>query len=110
MRNVVKLKDESDQDFHYRFVHPYVEKINPEDDLVDIEVTLEGDRKVYRGSVTTTRFIDGRMKYYLETGENSDGSYFGARKMVIVRRIDDKTVRKTLKDIIEKRNFEEFFE
>lgn len=110
MSNVVKLRNGPNQGFHYKFVHPYLEKINPEEDLVDIEVTLEGIKKVYRGSITTTRFIDGRMEYYQETGENAGGSYFGASNMVIVRKIDDKTIRKTLKDLIEKGTFEEFFE
>ncbi len=99
-------KTKKGKTFNYRVVHPYREKINPQDDFVDIEVEFHG--KKYRGSVTTKRFIDERLNYYKKSGENAGGSYFCAEGMIIVRRIDDKTIRKTLEDLIERGNLPKF--
>jgi|TARA_Y100000310_G_C20396481_1_gene675333 hypothetical protein len=106
--NEGKLEKTTQFDLDYRFVHPYLEDINPEEDFVDVEVTLKGEK--YRGSVTTTKFIEGRMKDYQKTGENESGSYFCAKKMIILKRIDDQTIRKTLKDLVERDDFEEYLE
>ena len=54
------------QEFKFEIVHPYVEKINPKQDLVDIRVRYKG--KEYMCSVTTTEYINTLMESYEKTG------------------------------------------
>ncbi len=93
--------------FRYEIVNPYEEEINKENDFLDVEVEIAG--KKYRGSVTTTEFIDGRLKYYQETGENQEGCYFCAKGMIVLRDLKEETIKRTLQDLIEREDFQDFF-
>lgn len=94
--------------FKYELVYPYKKKINPNKDFVDIKV-IYGGRK-YWGSLTTTKYIDERMKDYRQTRENQEGSYFCAKNMIILKKINDGTIKKTLQDLIKRKDLEEYLE
>ncbi len=96
------------KEIRYRIVHPYRDPINSQQDFIDIEVEFKG--KKYTGSVTTTKFVDERLKYYKGSGENKSGSYFCAKGMLILRRINDITIRRTLVDLVERGDLQEFLD
>jgi len=96
------------QDFSYKIVHPYKEKINSRKDFLDIEVKFKG--RAYRGSITTTLFINEKLGEYAQTEENGDGSYFCARGMLILKDLNSQTIRRTLADLIRRGDLEQFLE
>ena len=98
----------ANEKFDYKIIGPYMEAINTQDDFVDMEVNV-GDKK-YFGSATTTRFIDRKLREYNETGENKNGSYFCAKGAIILRDLEDKTIKKTLQDLIETGDLGEFLD
>ena len=102
-KTVEHLKDKK---FSYRIVHPYTEPINTQTDFVDIEVDFKG--KTYRGSVTTPEFIRGRLSHFYKTGENGSGSYFCAEGMLVLRDLEDRTIKQTLDDLVERGDLEGF--
>lgn len=93
--------------FSYRIVYPYAGKINTRSDFIDVEVKLEGVN--YRGSLTTPTFIEEKLREYLKTGENGEGSYFCAKGMVVLRDLSQRTIKKSLADLIERGDLGEFF-
>ncbi len=94
--------------FRYKVVHPYTEKIGTQNDFIDIEVEL--GTKIYRGSVTTTGFIGKRLEEYEQTGENQEGSYFCAKGMIVLRDLKDRTIKRTIEDLVERGDLQDFFE
>ena len=94
--------------FRYKVVHPYLEKITPQKDFLDIEVEI-GTKK-YRGSITTTEFIDERLNECEQTGENGQGSYFCAKGMIVLKNLDDRTIRRTIEDLLERGDLQDFLE
>jgi len=92
----------------YKIVHPYKEKVNPNKDLIDIEVEFNG--KTYRGSITTTKFIGDRLEKYKRTGENSAGAYFCAKGMIVLKDLEERTIRDALADLIKRGDLQEFLE
>jgi hypothetical protein len=96
------------ENFSYKVIHPYLEEINYQKDFIDIEVDVKG--KKFIGSMTTTKFIDERLKKYRLTNENKKGSYFCAKGMIVVKDLKDKTIKKTLLDLIEREDLQEFFD
>ena len=95
------------QEFKFEIVHPYVEKINPKQDLVDIRVRYKG--KEYMCSVTTTEYINTLMESYEKTRENKEGAYFWIKGgMLVLKEITEATIRTTLEDLVERGDLEEF--
>lgn len=96
----------AEKNLKYKINHPYIEEINPKSDFVDLEIEYGG--KEYSCSVTTTGFIDERLDYCRKSGENRGGIYFWAKGMLILNEIKEDTIEKTLEDLIERGNLEEF--
>jgi len=94
--------------FRYKIVHPYIEEVQPQNDFLDIEI--EVGTKKYRGSVTTTEFIGERLEEYEQTGENKGGSYFCAKGMIILKNLKDRTIRKTIEDLLERGDLQDFLD
>ena len=94
------------EDFNFEIDWPYAQELVPEEDYADIHINIKG--KDYWMSIATIDFINSRMEHYQESGENAGGSYFCGKNMVVVKRIDQDTVRRTLEDFIERGDILEF--
>lgn len=90
--------ESEENDVEYELVHPYSEPINPLNDFVDISVRFRGS--TYSGAITTTRFIEERMRLFGLSGENGNGSYFCAKDMLVLKNLNDETIRATLEDLV----------
>jgi hypothetical protein len=92
----------------YKIVHPYLEKIDSQNDFLDIEVEIGTEK--YRGSITTTKFVEEKLETYKQTGENKDGSYFCAKGMIILKDLKHRTIRRTIEDLIDRNDLKDFLE
>ena len=85
-----------------------LEFINPENDNIDVEITLE-DGRVYSASFFTLKNIQEIMNKYKSTGECINGLYFMASDMIIIEEISEDKLRNTISDIIMSENISAYF-
>ena len=101
-----ELSQEDNLQFRWSFTHPFEQEINPKSDFVDVTMVYNG--KIYTGIVTTLKYIKERMEYYRATGENVSGTYFCSKNLIIVEKITEKKVKKTLVDLLKRGDFNNF--
>jgi hypothetical protein len=71
-----------------------------QNDNLDIEIELSnGDR--YWGTFFTIENVESLFKKNLETGECRNGTYLWAAHMVIVRRLDQETITRTIEGLLQ---------
>ena len=70
------------------------------DDNVDVEITL-ADNRVFSATFFTLENIKNLLLSYKATGECANGLYFWAKDMIIVKELDEDTLRKTINDLID---------
>jgi len=98
-----KYKDYS---FHIEWTD--LKPIDP--DLKAVDVVLETNTgQKYVANFVTLRFLDYMFEKNINTGECVSGTYFAMPGMIIVRRIDDKSLKATIDDLIENLELEEYF-
>lgn len=90
-----------------KIIHPYKERIDTSSDLIDIEVGYKG--KMYRGCVSTPKFVSDRMEDYHRTGENAKGAYFCAKGLVILKDLEKTTISSAVRDLANRGDLETFF-
>lgn len=83
-------------------------KIDPENAAVDVILTTRSG-EVYAANFATLRFIEYMFEKNKRTGECVSGSYFCMPRLVIVERIDEEKIKKTIDDLIKNRDIEEYF-
>ena len=84
-------------------------ELDPESDYVDVRVT-DDEGKVYSGDFVTLDFLKKMFEKNKRTGECARGSYFTIPNMIVVERLDNGVIKKTIDDLIEKGFFEIHFE
>lgn len=76
----------------------------------EIEVRLKTkDNEEYSANFTTSPFINYMFKKNKKTGECASGTYFCMPGMIIVKEINNKMIKKTIDDLIENLEVEEYF-
>lgn len=85
------------------------DKVNPDDDNVDVFVYFADGRK-FVATFFTLANIESMMRKDRVTGECAGGLYFWASDMIVVRRLDRETIERTVADLIKSGEFEKAFE
>lgn len=74
--------------------------INPDNDNVDVEVTLN-DGEVFSATFFTLNNLRSLMEKYSRNGECANGLYIWAADMIIVTRITEEIINASVKDLID---------
>ncbi len=81
---------------------------DPANLAVDISIsTPEGNK--YIANFVTRKFLDYIFEKNRRTGECSSGTYFCMPGMVVLEEITQSSVKKTIEDLIQNREMEEYF-
>ncbi|MBY0456347.1 MAG: hypothetical protein K2V38_03310 [Gemmataceae bacterium] len=83
--------------------------INPHNDNVDVEVTLDHGAK-YAATYFTLQNIHNLMERYTTTGECANGLYFWSSYILIVRELTHEAIMSSVADLIESGDIEYAFE
>lgn len=93
----------------YSFIFERPESsIDPSKQITEVFVKT-ADRKGYSSTFVGREFIDWVFDKNKETGECASGTYFCMNPMVIVDRIDDDSIRRTIDGLVSERTFDDFF-
>ncbi|HIE30012.1 TPA: hypothetical protein EYP66_22335 [Candidatus Poribacteria bacterium] len=79
-----------------------------DNDNVDVQVTFPGGEN-FSAVFFTLRNIKTLMKRYKKTGECSGGLYFWASNMIIVERLNEKTLCETIDNLLAEGEFGRVF-
>lgn len=74
-------------------------RLDPHRDNVDVEVHFEDGRR-YTATFFTLESIRSVMKAYEKSGECAGGLYFFATDMILVRKLTEETIERTVADLI----------
>jgi hypothetical protein len=80
----------------------------PLSDNVDVEVIF-GTGERFSATFFSLENIRALMTRYRETGECASGTYFWAKDMVVVMSVDDATIAKAVRDLIDTDEFRHAF-
>ena len=78
--------------------------VDSDNDNVDVQVTFPNGER-FSAVFFTIRNIETLMKRYKKTGECASGLYFGASDMIIVERLTEKTICKTIDHLLAEDEF-----
>ena len=78
--------------------------LDSDNDNVDVQVTFPNGER-FSAVFFTIRNIEALMKRYKKTGECADGLYFWASDMIIVERLTEKTICKTIDHLLVENEF-----
>lgn len=81
-----------------------LDEVNPNDDNVDIVVTLSDGRR-FSGTFFTLKNVETLMKRWKESGECLNGLYFFTPDCVIVKKLTQEIVEATVRDMIKNEFF-----
>ena len=84
----------------YRGIAP----LDSDNDNVDVQVTFPNGER-FSAVFFTLRNIEALMRRYKKTGECADGLYFWASDMMIVERLTEKTICKTIDHLLAEDEF-----
>lgn len=69
------------------------------DDNVDLEITLDDGRR-FGATLFTLSNLQSLFKKNRATGECADGTYLWAANMILVEKLDQATITRTIADLI----------
>lgn len=73
--------------------------LNVMDDNVDVEITM-GSGEVYSATFFTLGNLKSLMDRYKESGECANGRYVWAADMLVVERLTEETILKSVEDLV----------
>ena len=88
----------------YRGIAP----LDPNNDNVDVQVTFPNGES-FSAVFFTLQNIDTLMKHCKKTGECANGLYFWASDMMIVQKLTEQTICKTIDNLLVKGEFASVF-
>ena len=92
----------------FRINWPYSKPLDPENEAVDVRLTTqEGDE--YSANFITMKLISYLFKKNKRTGEFAGGTYFCMPGMIIVERITDENIKRTIDCLIKDYSLEHYF-
>lgn len=77
-------------------------------DQVDVEVTFENGVR-YSATLFTIAEVQKVMDVHRRSGECGGGKYFWCTDMLLVSRLDAQTIRVSVEELIQKREFQSVF-
>jgi len=82
---------------------------NPDAAMIEVDLTTK-DEQWYVANFTTLQYLDECFEKNKKTGELLAGTYFGMPdNMVIVQRLDEKTIGRTIDDLIKNHEIKSYF-
>lgn len=93
--------------YTFKIFWPNKEPLNPECEMADLIVKTQA--REYTGTLATPSFIMTMFEKNAKTGECAEGSFFCVPRLVIVKRLDRKTIKKTLDFLVDNSEFETYF-
>jgi len=96
------------RDYTYSIDWPYEEKIDEENEAVDVWLEMRDGQRLSANFITR-KCLDSLFKKNEQTGECASGAYFCMPGMVIVNRLNEDTIRATIDDLIVGLTVEEYF-
>ena len=94
--------------YQFRLNLPGEEPYDPENEAVDVRL-LTQDGLEYESNFVARKFLDTMFEKDKRTGECAQGTYFAMPNMIIVNRVDESTVRKTIDAMIENLEIDIYF-
>ena len=102
------LEDEVLKGYDFKLVWDGAEPYNPENAAIDVRLrTTEG--REYTANIVTPKFIEGMFEKNKKTGECATGAYFAMPDMIIVNKINNDNVRRTIEDMIVNKEINKYF-
>lgn len=78
-------------------------EINPQDDNVDVEITLD-DGGIYSATFFTLKNLKAIIDSHKISGESAGGAYIWAVDMIVVEELTEEVIFKSIEDLIQKGN------
>ena len=85
-------------------IYSGITPLDPDNDNVDVQVTFPNGES-FSAVFFTLQNIDTLMKQYKKTGECANGSYFWASNMIIVQKLTEETICKTVDNLLSEEEF-----
>ena len=85
-------------------IYSGIAPLDSDNDNVDVQVTFPNGER-FSAVFFTLRNIEALMRRYKKTGECADGLYFWASDMMIVERLTEKTICKTIDHLLAEDEF-----
>ena len=89
-------------------IYSGITPLDPDNDNVDVQVTFPNGES-FSAVFFTLQNIDTLMKQYKKTGECANGSYFWASNMIIVQKLTEETICKTVDNLLSEEEFASVF-
>lgn len=83
-------------------------RLDPHRDNVDVVVRFEDGRR-YTATFFTLENVRSLMKSYEQSGECASGLYFFASDMILIKKLNEESIRRSVADLIEKGELEDAF-
>jgi len=93
--------------YSFKIFYPSEEPLNKKNEAVDLIVYK--DNKEYTGSIMTLDYLNYIFDKNKKSGEFRKGIYFPLDRWIIIKDLNKKTIRKALDDLIERKEFNDFF-
>ena len=89
-------------------IYSGITPLGPDNDNVDVQVTFPNGES-FSAIFFTLQNIGTLMKQYKKTGECAKGSYFWASDMIIVQKLTEETICKTIDNLLAEEEFASVF-
>jgi hypothetical protein len=96
------------RDFKVRIKWLSSEELNPDFNIVDV-ILETGDGNKYSSNFITRRYLDYLFEKNKRTGECAGGVYFAVPNMVVIEKLTDEQVKRTIDDMVNNLEVEEYF-
>ncbi len=87
---------------------PNKRNFNPLNEAVEVVLTTKEGEK-YSTNFATRIFLDYIFCKNRRTGECANGTYFSMPNLIIIEKISEENIRKTVDDMIRNRDIENYF-
>ncbi len=95
--------------YEYMVYWPYGDAFNPHSSQVNVHVRLQ-DKTEHVGTFITLKNLADCFKRFKREGHYSNGTYIPQDSSLIVKEISHTSIVKTIDDLIERKEFRDFFE
>jgi hypothetical protein len=94
----------------YRFQIEWTDSrlINPDNEAADVTLETKAGQQ-YTANFVALSFLDYVFEKNKRTGECASGTYFAMPGMILIRRIDEPSIKATIDDLIKNLEVEEYF-
>jgi hypothetical protein len=96
------------KDYKFRINWNSSEPFDIENDVIDVRIKTKS-REEYSANFTTLKFLGYLFEKNKRTGECLSGTYFCMPNMVVVEKLTEDNIRRTIDDLIDRLCIENYF-